>query len=113
MYTACNPVIGDDKTSRLIQIDNIRRRQSGYGLTYEICRRRKKRKHCGKRRKCWFPAFSPFLTMFFLCLLFHGALDRIFNEGGAYTFMDAQDKNNYIGLPLSILVRQNPKNYMI
>ena len=21
-------------------------------------------KHCGKRRKCWFPAFSPFPTMF-------------------------------------------------
>ena len=24
----------------------------------------KGRKHCGKRRKCWFPAFSPFPTMF-------------------------------------------------
>ena len=22
------------------------------------------RKHSGKRRKCWLPAFSPFLTMF-------------------------------------------------
>ena len=22
------------------------------------------RKHCGKRRKCWLPAFSHFLTMF-------------------------------------------------
>ena len=22
------------------------------------------RKHCGKRRKCWWPAFSPFSTMF-------------------------------------------------
>ena len=22
------------------------------------------RKHCKKRRKCWFPAFSPFPTMF-------------------------------------------------
>ena len=22
------------------------------------------RKHCGKRRKCWLPAFSPFPTMF-------------------------------------------------
>ena len=22
-------------------------------------------KHCGKRRKCWWPAFSPFSTMFF------------------------------------------------
>ena len=24
----------------------------------------KGRKHCGKRRKCWSPAFSPFPTMF-------------------------------------------------
>ena len=24
----------------------------------------KGRKHCGKRRKCWFPAFSPFPAMF-------------------------------------------------
>ena len=22
------------------------------------------RKHCGKRRKCWLPAFSPLHTMF-------------------------------------------------
>ena len=22
------------------------------------------RKHCGKRRKCWLPAFTPSLTMF-------------------------------------------------
>ena len=24
----------------------------------------KDRKHCGKRTKCWLPAFSPFPTMF-------------------------------------------------
>ena len=24
----------------------------------------KGRKHCGQWRKCWFPAFSPFPTMF-------------------------------------------------
>ena len=28
----------------------------------EVCVR-KGRKHCGKRRKCWFPAFSYFPTM--------------------------------------------------
>ena len=27
-------------------------------------------KHCGKRRKCWLPAFSPFGTMFSKALLF-------------------------------------------
>ena len=25
---------------------------------------KRKRKHCGKRRKCWSPAFSPFPTVF-------------------------------------------------
>ena len=30
---------------------------------FEICIW-KSRKHCGKRRKCWLPAFSPFPTMF-------------------------------------------------
>ena len=30
------------------------------------------RKHCGKRRKCWLPAFSPFPTMFFRRFLFYG-----------------------------------------
>ena len=24
---------------------------------------RKGRKHCGKRRKCWLPEFSPFCTL--------------------------------------------------
>ena len=33
---------------------------------------RKDRKHCGKRRKCWLPAFSPFPTIFFKRLLCQG-----------------------------------------
>ena len=28
------------------------------------------RKHCGKRRKCWLPAFSPVLTVFCKALFF-------------------------------------------
>ena len=28
------------------------------------------RKHCEKRRKCWLPAYSPFLTMFSKVLFF-------------------------------------------
>ena len=32
-------------------------------LEFEVCFD-KSIKHCGKRRKCWSPAFSPFLTMF-------------------------------------------------
>ena len=34
----------------------------------------KDRKHCGKRRKCWLPAFSPFPTMFSKKLLFQGLI---------------------------------------
>ena len=30
----------------------------------------KGRKHCGKRRKCWLPVFSPFPTMFSKALHF-------------------------------------------
>ena len=30
----------------------------------------KGRKHCGKRRKCWLPAFSPFPTMFLKSFFF-------------------------------------------
>ena len=29
-----------------------------------------RRNHCGKRRKCWLPAFSPFPTMFSNALFF-------------------------------------------
>ena len=32
----------------------------------------KNRKHCGKRRKCWLPAFSPFPTMFSKAFFFGG-----------------------------------------
>ena len=31
-----------------------------------------RRKHCGKRRKCWLPALSPFPTMFSKRLLIQG-----------------------------------------
>ena len=36
----------------------------------------KGRKHCGKRRKCWLPAFSPFPTVFS-----KGFLLKIFKSG--------------------------------
>ena len=37
---------------------------------------KKNRKHCGKRRKCWLPAFSPFSTMFSKALFFRGVKSR-------------------------------------
>ena len=47
----------------LVQIESICRRQNKFYLKIDnhfgISR-----KHCGKRRKCWSPAFSPFPTMF-------------------------------------------------
>ena len=35
---------------------------------------KKSRKYCGKRRKCWLPAFSPFPTMF----------SKVFSSGGVW-----------------------------
>ena len=42
---------------RLVQIENICRRQNERNSKFKICLG--KRRHCGKRRKCWLPAFSP------------------------------------------------------
>ena len=38
------------------------------------------RKHCGKRRKCWLSAFSPFPTMFFKRLLLYLSKVKAFSE---------------------------------
>ena len=51
----------DDKIN--VQIESICRRQNKCNLKTEILFGIG-RKHCGKRRKCWLPAFSPFPTMF-------------------------------------------------
>ena len=48
---------------RLVQIESICRRQIECDRIIEIYFW-KGRKHCGKRRKFWLPAFSPFPTMF-------------------------------------------------
>ena len=53
---------------RLVQIESICRLQiKKSDSKVEICLRTS-RKLCGKRRKCWLPAFSPFPTMFSECL---------------------------------------------
>ena len=55
--------------SRLVQTESICRRQNKCYLQTEIhfgmCK-----KHCGKRRKCWLPAFSPFPSIFSKGFLF-------------------------------------------
>ena len=48
---------------RLVQIKRICSRQNKCERKIEIWFG-KGRKHCGKRRKCWLPAFSPFPSMF-------------------------------------------------
>ena len=47
----------------LVQIKSIWKQQNKCEQKLEICSG-KGRKHCGKRGKCWLPAFSPFPTMF-------------------------------------------------
>ena len=51
------------QNSRLIQIESICRQQNKCNPNIKICFENGG-KHCGKRRKCWLPAFSPFPTMF-------------------------------------------------
>ena len=46
-----------------IQIERHCRRQNKSDSKTELYVG-KSRKHCGKWRKCWLPAFSPFLTLF-------------------------------------------------
>ena len=48
---------------RQVQIESLYRQQNKCESKIEIWYG-KGRKHCGKRRKCWLPAFSPYLTMF-------------------------------------------------
>ena len=57
----------------LVQIQSICRRQNKFRLKIENCIL-EGRKHCGKRRKCWLAAFSPFPTMFSKVLLIWGSL---------------------------------------
>ena len=46
-----------------VQIESTSRQQNKCDLKIKVCLGMS-RKHCGKRRKCWLPAFSPFPTMF-------------------------------------------------
>ena len=51
------------KNSRLVQIQSPCRRQNKCDSKFEICFGKAK-KHFGKRRKCWLPAFSPVPKIF-------------------------------------------------
>ena len=44
------------------------------------------RKHCGKKRKCWLPAFSPFPTMFSRDLFFGVVKTRDYMAKGLKLF---------------------------
>ena len=60
---------------RQVQIQSICRRQNNLDSKVKI-RVGKSRKHCGKRRKCWLPAFSHFPTRFSKDFLFRGVKSR-------------------------------------
>ena len=51
------------KIFKPVKIESFCRRQNEYDVKTEICCW-KERKHFGKGRKCWLPAFSPFPWMF-------------------------------------------------
>ena len=46
----------------MVQIESTCRRQNKPDSKVEVCYGMS-RKYCGKRRKCWMPAFSPFPTL--------------------------------------------------
>ena len=58
----------------MVQIGSICRRKYKCNLTIKISYRMG-RKYCGKRRKCWLSAFSPFPTM-----ISKGFFPRVFNS---------------------------------
>ena len=57
------------------QIQSICRRQNSSDSKIEIYVG-KSRKYCGKRRKCWLPAISPFPTMFSKAFFSKGVKSR-------------------------------------
>ena len=57
------------RNSGLVEIESVCRRHNDCNLKKEILSGTG-RKHCGKRRKRWLPAFSPFPTMFSIGSLF-------------------------------------------
>ena len=60
-YSHCNSLPND----KILALNKFKtcRRQNNSNSKVEICIG-KSRKHFGKKRKCWLPAFSPFPTMF-------------------------------------------------
>ena len=60
---------------RFSQIRSICTRQNNSDSKIEIYSGNN-RKHCGKRRKCWLPAFSPFSTMFSKAFFSRGVRSR-------------------------------------
>ena len=61
--SVCGGLLSSGQNFRPVQTQRIYRRQTKDGRNGRICLR-KDRKHCGKRRKCWLLAFTPFPTMF-------------------------------------------------
>ena len=58
--------------SVLARIENIQEKEenAGNNLHFLLISNVFKRNYCGKRRKCWLPAFSPFPTMLLKDFLF-------------------------------------------
>ena len=77
-----------------VQIESICRRQDKYGVKTEIPFGMVS-KRCGKRRKCWLPAFSPFPTTFSKGFLVRVVKSRVCVVKKNYS---AQDKLHYMYL---------------
>ena len=62
-------IVGKGENAGYIKSQSICRRQNKCNLTTDVLFWMD-RIHCGKRRKCWLPAFSPFVAMFLKAFFF-------------------------------------------
>ena len=77
----------NDKIFRLVQTQSIYAQQKKCNLTTDALFEMGG-KHCGKRRKCWLPAFSPSLTMFLKGFFFRVVKSRDYE-------LNSHEKENF------------------
>ena len=76
-------------------------------MTMRISLFDKSRKHCGKRRKCWLPVFSPFPSVFHSLLLSPTTRRQILDSSKLKEFADDDFKFDENGRKLSKWVENN------
>ena len=79
-YNSCNNLT-KQLNSKPVQIGSTCRQQNQFDSKIENCFQQV-RKHCGKKKKCWIPAFSPFSH----CFQKGSKNQGLFGKGISYKF---------------------------